>query len=51
MKKMILNIMVTTGIALVVLALVGMTVAIFSVCVCLDTLSLIDEVKTINGLI
>lgn len=28
-----------------------MTIVIFGVCVCLDTLSVIDEVKAINGLI
>lgn len=33
------------------LVLVLMTIAIFGVCVCLDTMSLIDEVKAINGLI
>lgn len=31
--------------------LVLMTIVIFGVCVCLDTISLIDEVKAINGLI
>lgn len=31
--------------------LVLMTVVIFGVCVCLDTISMIDEVKAINGLI
>ncbi|MBE5866923.1 MAG: hypothetical protein E7292_12100 [Lachnospiraceae bacterium] len=34
-----------------VVVLGGMTIVIFGVCVCLDTLSLIDEVKMINGLI
>lgn len=33
------------------LVLVLMTIVIFGVCVCLDTMSLIDEVKAINGLI
>lgn len=28
-----------------------MTLVIFGVCLCLDTMSLLDEVKTINGLI
>lgn len=31
--------------------LVLMTIVIFGVCMCLDTISLIDEVKVINGLI
>jgi len=29
----------------------GMAIVIFGICVCLDTLNLIDEVKTINGLL
>ena len=33
------------------LVLVLMTIIIFGLCVCLDTISLIDEVKVINGLI
>ena len=31
--------------------LILMTIGIFAVCVCLDTISLLSEVKTINGLI
>ena len=31
--------------------LILMTIGIFVVCVCLDTISLLSEVKTINGLI
>ncbi len=33
------------------MVLIFMTVVIFFICVCLDTISLIDEVKTINALI